>query len=177
MVCMELAVGFVWFVASTIAWLITESTASPSLDIVPDSNRFQGQSPGHPAHEFYHVRVLNVPASWPAPGRRPAWACSASCWYSAAATRDHRGCPRPLDLAARPLLPVVTRGRSAMSSILRGGCRRDGWMCTAVTRTWFVVVEFEGDRTALFSRTRATSSRDGGIQPGACRPVAIVLGC
>lgn len=114
MIRMELAVGFLLgIVASTIAWLITEYAASPSLDIVPDSNRFQGQSAGNPPHEFYHVRVLNLPARWPLPGRRPAWACSATLEVfrqdgSPAITSDiqARWTSQP-----EPLLPVVAQGQ------------------------------------------------------------------
>ena len=61
--------------ASTIAWVVSEYWARPSLDIVVDENRSQGQSPS--PHEFYHVRVRNLPPKWPLPGRRPAWACTA----------------------------------------------------------------------------------------------------
>jgi hypothetical protein len=76
---MELAAGFLLGIfASTIAWLITEYAARPALAITPDTHRFQAQSVGNPPHEFYHVRVANLPAVGPLPGRRPAWACSAT---------------------------------------------------------------------------------------------------
>jgi hypothetical protein len=80
---MELAIGLVGgfvlgILGSTIAWVISEYLARPSLDITVDQSRAQGQRPGGaPPHEFYHVRVRNLPASWPVPGRRPAWACTA----------------------------------------------------------------------------------------------------
>lgn len=111
---MEIALGFLLgIVASTIAWLITEYATSPSLDIVPDTNRFRGQSPGNPPHEFYHVRVLNLPARWPLLGRRPAWACSATLEVF----REEASPAIISDVYARwtsqpePLLPVVAQGQ------------------------------------------------------------------
>ena len=76
---MELAIGFLLgILASSIAWLITERVSGPSLEVVADQNRAQGQLSNSPPHEFYHVRVRNVPTIWPLPGRRPAWACTAT---------------------------------------------------------------------------------------------------
>jgi hypothetical protein len=61
-------------VASGIAWRVAEYMVQPSLEIVVDTNRARvGES-----HEFYHVRVRNTLHEWPWPGRRPAWACSAT---------------------------------------------------------------------------------------------------
>jgi hypothetical protein len=115
---MELAVGLIGgfllgILASGIAWLITEYAAGPSLDIVLDQSRAQGQSPGNPPHEFYHVRVRNLPAKWPLPGRRPAWACTAKIdIFQQDGNRAVTG-----DIIARwtsqpePLLPVVSQGQ------------------------------------------------------------------
>jgi hypothetical protein len=80
---MELAIGLVGgfilgILGSTIAWVISEYLARPCLEIRVDGNRAQAQSGGNPPHEFYHVRVMNLPSRWPVPGRRPAWACTAT---------------------------------------------------------------------------------------------------
>ena len=69
---MELVVGLIGgflfgIVASGIAWLIAEYAVRPLLDIAVDNYRSQGQSPGNPPHEFYHVRVRNLPATRPLP--------------------------------------------------------------------------------------------------------------
>lgn len=100
--------------ASAIAWLIGEYAARPLLNIVPDQNHSRGQSPGNPPHEFFHVRARNVPASWPLPGRSPAWACTASIEvFRDDGTRVATG-----DVHARwtsqpePLLPVVAQGQT-----------------------------------------------------------------
>src|SRR5437773_263330 len=115
---MELVVGLIGgfllgILASGIAWFITESATRPSLDIVVDQNRAHGQSPGNPPHEFYHVRVRNVPATRPLPGRRPAWACTASIdVFRQDGSRVIAG-----DVIARwtsqpePLLPVIAQGQ------------------------------------------------------------------
>jgi hypothetical protein len=115
---MELAIGLIGgfllgILASAIAWLITERASGPCLDIVVDQNRAQGQSSGNPPHEFYHVRVRNISAKWPLPGRRPAWACTASVEvFQRDGSRTITG-----DVIARwtsqpePLLPVVTQGQ------------------------------------------------------------------
>jgi hypothetical protein len=115
---MELTVGLIGgfllgILASGIAWLVTEYAASPSLDIVVDQNRARGQSQGNPPHEFYHVRVRNVPARRPLLGRRPAWACTARIdVFRQDGSRAITG-----DVIARwtsqpePLLPVVTQGQ------------------------------------------------------------------
>jgi hypothetical protein len=64
---MELAIGLVGgfilgILGSTIAWVISEYLARPCLEIRVDGNRAQGQLPGNPPHEFYHVRVMNLPS-------------------------------------------------------------------------------------------------------------------
>jgi hypothetical protein len=115
---MQLAVGLIGgfllgILASGIAWLITEYAAGPFLDVVADPNRAQGQSPDNPPHEFYHVRVQNLPAKWPLPGRRPAWACTAR--IDVFRLDGSRAVPG--DIIARwtsqpePLLPVVSQGQ------------------------------------------------------------------
>ena len=115
---MELAVGLLGgfvlgILASTIAWSITERAAGPRLEIVEDRNRFQGQTPGNPPHEFFHVRVRNIPARWPVPGRRPAWACTATIGV----LRDDGSRMIAGDIFARwtsqpePLLPVLAQGQ------------------------------------------------------------------
>lgn len=115
---MELTVGLIGgfllgILASGIAWLITEYAAGPSLDIVVDKNREQGQSQGNPPYEFYHVRVRNMPAKWPLPGRKPAWVCTASIdVFRLDGSRAITG-----GIIARwtshpePLLPVVAQGQ------------------------------------------------------------------
>jgi hypothetical protein len=115
---MELAIGLIGgfllgIAASSIAWVITEYAARPSLDMIPDSNRSQGQIAGEVPHEFYHVRVMNLPAIWPIPGRRPAWACAARIEvFNLDGTPAISG-----DVHARwtsqpePLLPVAAQGQ------------------------------------------------------------------
>ena len=71
--------GFVLGIAASfIAWIVSENWARPLLKIEVDQNRAQGQLANNPPHEFYHVRVTNLPARRPVPGRRPAWACQAT---------------------------------------------------------------------------------------------------
>jgi hypothetical protein len=115
---MELSLGLLGgflfgIAASTIAWVISEYLARPFLRIEVDQNRAQGQSPNNPPHEFYHVRVANLPARWPVPGRRPAWACTATIEvFGEDGTRRING-----EIAGRwtsqpePLLPVVAQGQ------------------------------------------------------------------
>lgn len=115
---MQLVVGLIGgflfgIVASAIAWLITEYAAAPKLEIVPDQSHAQGQLPGNAPHEFYHLRIRNVPAMRPLLGRRPAWACSATlAFFRADGSRMATG-----DIHARwtsqpePLLPVVAQGQ------------------------------------------------------------------
>lgn len=112
---MGIVVGFfLGILASVIAWLLTEKAVRPSLDIVVDQKRAQGQSQDYPPHAFYHVRVRNVPAICLSAGRRPAWACTASIdVFRQDGSRAITG-----DVKARwtsqpePLLPVVAQGRA-----------------------------------------------------------------
>lgn len=115
---MELAVGLIGgflfgIAASSIAWVLTEYAARPSLDLIPDSNRSQGRLADGVLHEFYHVKVVNRPAMWPVPGRRPAWACAAGIQvFNVDGTPAISG-----DVHARwtsqpePLLPVAVQGQ------------------------------------------------------------------
>jgi len=70
-----LLVGFVLgIVASAIAALIYEHSTRPNLEVALDEGgRAQAQVPGNPPHEFYHLRIRNLPSRWPFPGRKPAW--------------------------------------------------------------------------------------------------------
>lgn len=77
---MEILIGFLLgIMASAIAAITLEYTVRPQLKTVKDdSGRAQGQTPDNPPHEFYHLKVRNLPAKWPLPGRRPAWSCKAT---------------------------------------------------------------------------------------------------
>ena len=115
---MELAIGLIGgfllgILASGIAWLITEYAAGPLLDIVADPNRAQGQSPGNPPHEFYHVRIRNLPARWPLPARRPAWACTAriDVFRQDGSRAITDGIVARWTSQPEPLLPVVSQGQ------------------------------------------------------------------
>jgi len=75
-------VGFVLCIlASAIAAILLDHAGRPLLEVVEHdgaSARAQGQSPGNPPHEFFHLRVRNSRAKRPLSGRRPAWACQAT---------------------------------------------------------------------------------------------------
>jgi hypothetical protein len=115
---MELVVGLVGgflfgIMASIIAWVISERLARPNLDIVVDESRAQIDAPDGAAVEFYHVKVRNIPPKWLWPGRRPAWACTATIEvFREDGTRAING-----DIHGRwtsqpePLLPVVSQGQ------------------------------------------------------------------
>jgi hypothetical protein len=100
-------------IASTIAWVISEHLARPVLDVVVDQGRAQGQVGENPPHQFYHVRVTNIPSRWPVPGRRPAWACRAIIEVF----RQDGSRAINEDIVARwtsqpePLVPVVSQGQ------------------------------------------------------------------
>lgn len=110
-----LIVGFLLgILASAIAAIVLEYGVRPLLGIVvEDSGRAQGQVPEHPRHEFYHVKVRNLPARWPLPGRRPAWSCKCNLEVFGA---DAQPCfPGPL-LARwtshpEPVFPIADQGR------------------------------------------------------------------
>jgi len=77
----SIILGFIFgIIASAIATLMIDYGTKPLLKIFQDDSpiRAQGQNPNHPPHEFYHLKVSNVSARWPLPGRRPAWACKAT---------------------------------------------------------------------------------------------------
>ncbi|MEM4379496.1 MAG: hypothetical protein QXL01_02265 [Thermoplasmatales archaeon] len=77
---MELLTGFfLGIFASAIAAILIDYSTRPFLALgLDDSPPVQGQSPGSPAHAFYHLKVKNMPAKWPLSGRRPAWSCQAT---------------------------------------------------------------------------------------------------
>lgn len=65
---------FLGILASSIAAILYDRWTRPKLTILSDTGpRAQGQVPGKPPHEFYHVRVRNQAPPWPIGGRRPAW--------------------------------------------------------------------------------------------------------
>lgn len=106
----NLSIGFgLGILASGTAWLLSEYAVRPLLDIIVDPNRSQGQNPGPHPHEFYHVRVRNLPARWPLPGRRPAWSCRGTIEV----LRPDGSRAVPEEIQARwtsqpePLLPVI----------------------------------------------------------------------
>ena len=72
---MELFVGFILgILASSIAALVYEYASRPLLEAVADdSGRAQGQVHDEKPHEFYHLKVRNLPAKWPLSGRKPDW--------------------------------------------------------------------------------------------------------
>jgi hypothetical protein len=174
---MELAVGLIGgfllgIFASGIAWLITERASRPLIDIVVDQNRAQGQSAGNPPHEFYHVRVRNVPAKWPLPGRRPAWACTARIDV----LRQDGSRAIAGDVIARwtsqpePLLPVIAQGQLGNvldPARLMQARRMDvhGHSEEPVS----VATKFEGDPDCYISQTKAICFRDGKIHHGVYR--------
>jgi hypothetical protein len=71
----EVLIGFfLGIAASTIAALVFEYSVRPKLEVlIDDAARAQGHISGTPPHEFYHLRVRNLPGRYPFPGRRPAW--------------------------------------------------------------------------------------------------------
>jgi len=70
---------FLGVLASAIAAIILDRGARPRLTILEDNGgRAQGQNPGDPPHEFFHVRIRNLRAKWPLAGRRPAWSSQAT---------------------------------------------------------------------------------------------------
>ena len=77
---MEILIGFLLgIMASAFAAITFEYAVRPQLKTVnDDSGRAQGQMPDNPPHEFYHLKVRNLPAKWPLLGRRPAWSCKAN---------------------------------------------------------------------------------------------------
>ena len=77
---MEIFVGFLLgILASAIAAILLNHEERPFVGILSeDGARAQGQNAGNPRHEFFHVRIRNLPARWPLSGRRPAWSCQAT---------------------------------------------------------------------------------------------------
>jgi len=57
-------VGFLLgILASAIAAILLDHAGRPFVGILRDDGaRAQGQNPGSPPHEFFHVRVRNLPA-------------------------------------------------------------------------------------------------------------------
>jgi hypothetical protein len=111
----SIAIGFMLgILASGIAALVYEYGTRPLLQVLlDDSPRAQGQKPGQAPHEFYHLKVRNVPPRWPLLGRRPAWACKATIEVF-----DHNGKRViPDTIIARwpsqpePLIPAVNAGQ------------------------------------------------------------------
>lgn len=73
---MAIFAGFILgFLASIIAALYYEYGSRPCLKVMLDTQRFTGQTPNQPPHEFYHLIVRNIPPGWPIPARKPAWSC------------------------------------------------------------------------------------------------------
>jgi len=111
----SIVIGFIFgIIASTLATLMIDYGTRPLLKIfLDDSPRAQGQIPNQPPHEFYHLKVRNVSAQWPLPGRRPAWSCKATIEIF-----DLNGTIRviPETIVARwpsqpePLLPTLSSG-------------------------------------------------------------------
>src|SRR5713101_3589897 len=85
---MEITLAFVLgMISSGIIAILYDYATRPRLKALIDEARAQGQLPQNPAHEFYHVKVRNLPAAWDIlppiilrilPGPRPAWSCKAT---------------------------------------------------------------------------------------------------
>jgi hypothetical protein len=77
---MELAIGFLLgILASGISALVYEYVTRRLLKtLLDDSERAQGQRPNDKPHEFYHLKVRNLPTKWILPGRKPGWSCKAN---------------------------------------------------------------------------------------------------
>lgn len=112
---MDLLIGFaLGIVASAIAAICIEYGARPLLAIVADdSGRALGQLPGQPRHEFYHVKVRNLPARRPLPGRRPAWSCKSNLEVFAADGRPLLSAPIRARWTSQPepVFPIADQGR------------------------------------------------------------------
>jgi hypothetical protein len=111
----SIGIGFVFgIVASGISALVYEYGTRPLLQVLlDDSPRAQGQKQGKAPHEFYHLKVRNVPPRWPLPGRKPAWACKAS--NVVFDLNGKRVIPDPIiarwPSQPEPLLPAVNAGQ------------------------------------------------------------------
>ncbi|RKY10552.1 MAG: hypothetical protein DRP65_06420 [Planctomycetota bacterium] len=114
---MELALGFLLgIIASGIAALVYEYSTRPLLKtLVDDSGRAQGQLPNEKPHEFYHLKVRNLPAKCPLPGRKPAWSCKAN--IEVFNTDGSRVIQDPIPARwtsqPEPLVPVLQAGQPA----------------------------------------------------------------
>jgi hypothetical protein len=112
---MGVALGFLLGIAaSAIAALVYEYGTRPKLKtVLDDSGRAQGQAPGNPPHEFYHLSVRNLPPMWPLPGRRPGWACRATLevFNQDGSRAIPDAVPARWTSQPEPLLPAITGGQ------------------------------------------------------------------
>ena len=114
---MELFVGFILgILASSIAALVYEYATRPLIETVADdSGRAQGQVPDEKPHEFYHLKVRNLPAKWPLSGRKPAWSCKAT--IEVFNTDGSRAIKEPIPARwtsqPEPLIPILQAGQHA----------------------------------------------------------------
>lgn len=70
---------FMGLIASGIVAVLYEHATRPWLEILPDTGRAQGQHQNGQPHEFYHLKVRNMPPILGLlPSRKPAWSCKVS---------------------------------------------------------------------------------------------------
>ena len=76
---MALFLGFLLgIIASSVSVLIYEYASRPRLrTVMDDGGKAGGTHPDGGEYEFYHLKVCNLPAKRPLPGRKPAWSSSA----------------------------------------------------------------------------------------------------
>ena len=76
---LNISMGFIFgILASRIVTLGYGFGTRPLLGIFLDNfPKARGRLENQPPHEFYHLKVKNIPAIWPVPGRKPAWSCKA----------------------------------------------------------------------------------------------------
>ncbi len=108
---LEILAGFLLGIfASAVAAIVLDHAARPLLVILEHYGaRAQGQNPGNPPHEFFHVRVQNLPAKRPVTGRRPAWACQATLEVLTDDGGARRIDPIPARWISQPE-PIITIG-------------------------------------------------------------------
>jgi hypothetical protein len=172
---LEVFAGFVLgILASAIAAIVLDHASRPLLEVVEhNGDRAQGQSPGNPPHEFFHVRVRNRRARLLS-GRRPAWSCQATLEVRTGDGHGRLVDPIPARWISQPE-PILTLGISGQVAQIPDAARMLAGRRIDIhnheDQVMSIAVKFEGaDECHLFTNESYVFPRwqnpEWSLQPG-----------